>query len=141
MHVYRHRVRYHEVDGQGFVFNARYLEIADVAMTEYLRELGFDYSDLLEGAFDPSVVNAVIGFARPARFDDLVDVDAACTRVGRASFDVRYSLTRGDEELARVELVYVNVDTESERSRPLPEGIGAVLRAQAANGAGSAVAD
>jgi acyl-CoA thioester hydrolase len=26
--VYSHRVRYHEADAQGFLFNSRYLEVA-----------------------------------------------------------------------------------------------------------------
>ena len=38
---YSHRVRYAEVDPQGIVFNSRYLEYCDAAVTEYLRAVGF----------------------------------------------------------------------------------------------------
>lgn len=34
---YRLRVRYSEVDSQGIVFNANYLNYLDVAITEYFR--------------------------------------------------------------------------------------------------------
>src|SRR5262249_11086983 len=37
---HRIRVRYSEIDGQAVVFNSRYLEYADVAITEYYRSLG-----------------------------------------------------------------------------------------------------
>ncbi|NJM50545.1 MAG: hypothetical protein HC843_06370 [Sphingomonadales bacterium] len=35
------RVRWAETDAQGIVFNARYLDYADIAITEYWRALNF----------------------------------------------------------------------------------------------------
>src|SRR5207302_6349185 len=75
--THTHRVRNHEVDTQGFLFNSRYLELADVAMTEFFRELGWPYAKLVEGGTDPSVVSARQTFQSPARFDDVLDVDVA----------------------------------------------------------------
>ncbi|EGD54079.1 acyl-CoA thioesterase [Gordonia neofelifaecis] len=128
MIVYQHRVRYHETDTQAFMFNARYLEMADVAMTEYFRAIGHPYPDLLDEGLDPSVVKAEITFSRPARFDDLLDVDVTCVSVGRSSFTLRFAMSRDGEPINEVLLVYVNVDTDAEKSRPLPESIGAALR-------------
>ncbi|HSC71381.1 MAG TPA: acyl-CoA thioesterase, partial [Candidatus Methylomirabilis sp.] len=34
------RVRYSEIDVQGIVYNSRYLEYVDVALTEYFRAMG-----------------------------------------------------------------------------------------------------
>jgi acyl-CoA thioester hydrolase len=127
--TYRHRVRYHETDQQGFLFNSRYLEIADVAMTEFLRGLGFPYADLVAGGTDVSVVRAVVDYLAPARFDDDLDVDVACVRVGSSSFELVTSVHLGDRQLARLRLVYVNVDAESARSAPLPDEVAASLRA------------
>ena len=42
------RVRYAEVDSQGIVFNANYLNYLDVAITEYFRAQGIAYSDFLK---------------------------------------------------------------------------------------------
>ena len=39
----RFRVRWSEVDPQGVVFNARYLEYADIGITEYYRALDRDF--------------------------------------------------------------------------------------------------
>ncbi|MGB3695950.1 MAG: thioesterase family protein [Gordonia sp. (in: high G+C Gram-positive bacteria)] len=128
MKVYQHRIRYHETDTQAYLFNARYLELADVAMTEYFRAIGHPYPTLLTDGLDPSVVKAEITFSRPAKFDDLVDVDVTCVEVGRTSFRLRFAMSRDGEPVAEVILVYVNVDAIAEKSRPLPESIAQVLR-------------
>ncbi|WPB89272.1 acyl-CoA thioesterase [Streptomyces malaysiensis] len=131
MTAYQHRVRYHEADAQGFLFNARYLELADVAMTECFRTLGLSYADLVAGGTDPSVVSATLTFSKPARFDDLLDVTARCTRVGTSSFDLDVHVTRGADRIATIQLVYVNVDAATAMSRPLPEDVAKVLRSAA----------
>ena len=44
---FRFRVRYNECDAQQVVFNARYADYVDLAMTEFMRALGRDYKALL----------------------------------------------------------------------------------------------
>ena len=128
MFVYRHRVRNHEVDAQGFVFNSRYLEIADVAMTEFFREIGWPYPQLIAEGADPSVVSAAVSFLAPARFDDLLEVQVECRRVGSSSFGLDMAISRAETKVAGIELVYVNVDISAGRSRPLPANIADALR-------------
>ncbi|MFF1880081.1 acyl-CoA thioesterase [Pseudarthrobacter sp. NPDC058196] len=128
MLVYQHRVRNHEVDSQGFLFNSRYLEIADVAMTEYFRSIGWPYPKLVAQGTDPSVVNAVVAFKAPAYFDDTLDVDVECRKVGNSSFTLDVRISRDYAGLADIELVYVNVDPSAARSRPLPEAVAFALR-------------
>jgi len=123
-----HRVRNHEVDPQAFLFNSRYLEIADVAMTEFFRDLGWPYQALLEAGVDPSVKTAQLRFDRPARFDDLVDCDVVCTRVGSSSFGLTVRMVREEDLLAEVALVYVNVDAATATAQPLSHEVGVALR-------------
>jgi acyl-CoA thioester hydrolase len=129
--VVSHRVRYHEADAQGFLFNSRYLELADVAMTEYFRDLGFPYDELVATGTDPSVVSARLEFRRPARFDDVLDVAAACTRVGRSSFDLAVEISHRGEPIAEIGLTYVNVDAAQVVSRALPDTVARALRLDA----------
>lgn len=129
MPAYQHRVRNHEVDSQGFLFNSRYLEIADVAMTEFLRSIGWPYPKLVAEGTDPSVISAVLSFKAPAYFDDDLDVDVKCRKVGNSSFCLEVEISRDETELANVELVYVNVDPAKARARPLPEAVATALRA------------
>lgn len=129
MFVYHHRVRNHEVDAQGFVFNSRYLEIADVALTEWLRSLGWPYPALLAAGVDPSVVHADIAFRSPARLDDVLDVEVRCSHVGRTSFRLAVRVRRAGADLAALELAYVNVDIHAATSVPLPDEIASAMRA------------
>lgn len=133
--VHRHRVRYHEADAQGFFFNSRFLELADVAMTEYFRALGFPYLDLVAGGADPSVVRADLQFLAPARFEDVLCVSVSCVRVGRSSFVLAMKVWRDQSRLADLTLTYVNVDPVTATSRPLPDPVAAALRDGVTSGA------
>jgi acyl-CoA thioester hydrolase len=128
--TYTHSVRFHEVDLQGYLFNSRYLEIADSAFVEFLQHLGFPYLELMKDGRSPSVVTATLKFERPARFEDVLAVDVDCLRVGSSSFDIRTSFVRDGSTVATTDLVYVNVHAASGRSWPLPDDVAAALRAQ-----------
>ena len=49
---FRFRVRYNECDAQQVVFNARYADYVDLAMTEFMRALGRDYKARLARGLD-----------------------------------------------------------------------------------------
>ena len=51
------RVRYAECDAQQVVFNARYADYIDVAMTEYFREVVGGFQSLLDKGLDNQVVS------------------------------------------------------------------------------------
>lgn len=126
--LYRHHVRYHEVDQQGFLFNGHFLEIADVALVELFRSLGWKYGDLVSAGTDPSVVKSEIEFRRPARFDDILEVDVAPSHVGRSSFTLSMTIRCAQHVVASVQNVYVNVDADSGTSRQLPADVATQLR-------------
>jgi acyl-CoA thioester hydrolase len=128
--VHRHRVRYHETDAQRVVYNARYLEYVDVAMTELFRTLGWEYGQLIASGCDPSLAKAVLEFRRPAVFDDELDIYARPTAVGTSSFTLEFEIRAhaGGALIAAAEIVYVNVDIDSNRSRPLPADVRAQLQ-------------
>lgn len=120
------RVRYSEVDGQGIVFNSRYLEYVDVALTEYLRAVGFQYHEIVERhGFDPALVKATLEFKRTARFDEELLLHARMAAIGRTSLTVDFEITRtaSDEVIASVQIVYVNFDRATQSARPVPEEV------------------
>ncbi len=66
---HRLRVRYAEIDGQKVVFNSRYLEYADVALSEYWRWLRL--ADLAEWqSMEFHVARATVDYKAPLRYDD-----------------------------------------------------------------------
>jgi acyl-CoA thioester hydrolase len=119
--VHRHRVRYHELDPHNHVYNSRYLEYVDVAMLEFLRDLGWGFDEALELGFDPLLARAEIDFRSPGRYDQELEVAVSVRRLGNASFDIDYLIrTEDGESVAEVAVAYVNVDPETGRPAPIP---------------------
>ena len=120
--THRFRVRYSEVDPQSVVFNSRYLEYADLIITEFWRTLDVHFSG--EEALEFHVVKAVVEFIQPIRADEEIDGEAETVRVGNSSVgtEIRLLGIGGADDLrARIELVHVHVDLESGKPIPVPD--------------------
>lgn len=117
---YRFRVRYAEVDPQSVVFNARYLDYADLVITEFWRAAGLPFTDP-EG-IELHVVRALVEYAKPLRADEEVDAFAQVSSFGNTSMTTLIELhgAGGDDLRAKIELVHVHVDLESGRARLIP---------------------
>ncbi|MEK6638488.1 MAG: thioesterase family protein [Pseudomonadota bacterium] len=125
----RIRVRYAEIDAQAVVFNSRYLEFADVAITEYWRAVGFRSAGAAWAALEFHVARALVEFKAPIRYDEEIDLYARTTRIGRSSLTTWIEIhgaAQGpaDDLRATVEIVNVNVDLASGTSCRLPDWIG-----------------
>lgn len=140
---HRFRVRYAEVDPQSVVFNSRYLEYADLIITEYWRECGLHFAG--EGALEFHVVRAEVDFVQPIRADEMIEGRAWTTRIGTSSVTTLIEL-HGDPEppgagpaqdlRARINLVHVHVDLASGRPVAVPDAARRALAAieESANG-------
>lgn len=121
-HRFPIRVRYAEVDPQAVVFNSRYLEYADIAVTEYWRAMG-----LRPGTGDSPechVGTATVRYAKPIRLDELIEARTRIDRFGTASMTWAVELHgegAEDDLRATIDLIYVGVDLESGRSQALPQ--------------------
>lgn len=125
------RVRWSETDAQGVVFNARYLDYADIAITEYYRQVGLR-DEYIDGSIEFHVRKAEVIFELPIMPDEMIEVMARTTRIGNSSMTQQVEIhgvrdTDGDggaDDLrASVELVYVHVDLETHRPLELPENL------------------
>ncbi|WP_172653021.1 acyl-CoA thioesterase [Rhodococcus opacus] len=123
--VHRHRVRYHEVDAQGILYNSRYWEIVDAAMTEFFRELGWTYPELNSDGMDPSLIQSSARFLRPAGLDEEIDVAVTLTHLGTTSFALDFGLRAVSEgtPIAELGIVYVNFDPTTRQKRPIPDQV------------------
>jgi acyl-CoA thioester hydrolase len=121
---HRLRVRWAECDAQAIVFNGHYLTFFDVATTEYWRNLQLPYpSAFLALGVDLFVVKAIVEYHAAARYDDELDVGVRIVRLGRSSVQVRLAIFRSDEHLISGDLTYVNTDSESRKSIPIPHSL------------------
>ena len=120
--VHTFRVRYHECDAQGIVFNANWLSYFDVTLTEWFRAMFGSYGALVESGSDVVLAETTLTFRGPARFDDGLSVSAEIERLGTTSMVARFTARRDGEALVDGRTVYVFVDTETLAKRPIPDG-------------------
>jgi acyl-CoA thioester hydrolase len=118
--VHRLRVRYHECDPQGIVFNAHHFAYFDVGMTELWRELFGSYDAMVRSGTDVQVVNATADFHAPARFDDELELRLAIQKLGTTSFTTGFEVRRDEALLVSGRMVHVCVDTERHEKRAIP---------------------
>lgn len=126
--IHRLRVRWAEVDMQKIVFNAHYLMYFDTAIADYWRALALPYETAmaqLEG--DLYVRKATVDYLGSARVDDQLDVALRCQGIGKSSIVFSGAIFRGDEHLISCELVYVFADPRTQKSKPVPEALRAIL--------------
>jgi len=127
------RVRWSETDAQGVVFNARYLDYADVAITEYWRAVKFrESADTAPMEFH--VKKATVTWFAPIKPDEMIEVMARTIATGRTSMTQRveiHGLTEdgADDLRATVDLVSVHVDLDVHRPIPLPDWVKGVFTA------------
>lgn len=118
------RVRWAEVDPQGIVFNPNYLVYADVAVTEYMRAIGFPYpAGLTASGTDLFVVNASLNYLASARFDDQLSIGVRVDRLGRTSIRFAIGVFRAREPLVSIVLTYVNATLDGGEPAPVPEAL------------------
>ena len=73
------RVYYEDTDLAGIVYYANYLKFIERARTEWVRELGVDQGTLKSEAGIVFAVRRVeVEYLRPARFDDVIEVETEC---------------------------------------------------------------
>lgn len=113
------RVRYQECDAQHVVFNARYGDYVDLALTEFIGAC-FPDRNTFDGSFEIQVVRQLIEWKGPARFNDVLEISARVTRLGTTSFDVGFELRRpGEEVIVTAACTYVVVDKATWTKRAL----------------------
>jgi acyl-CoA thioester hydrolase len=125
-HRHRIRVRYGEGDQQGVVFNARYLDYGDIAITEYWRAVGFSFTG--SEAMEFHVARAEVDFKKPIYPDELIDLWSRTERFGRTSMatwvEIHGAGEDGGEDLrATIREIHVHVDLDGHRPVPIPDAM------------------
>lgn len=117
------RVRFADTDLQGIVFNGNYLTYYDNAWTEYFRAMGLTYGVLLESGVDTVLARTSIEFKSVARFDDLLEVYARISSIGRTSLIFDFEIYPKDEDrlISKAISVYVCVDPKTLGKIEVPE--------------------
>jgi len=118
-----HRVRYDEVDAQGIVGNASWLNLLQLGRIEYLRYLGLMLEGGSRAPVQAVVRRAVVDYLAPARFDDALAIRVRTAHLGHRSARIEYLVDNVDTGLRPVvaETVLVCVEMATMRSMPWPQ--------------------
>ena len=94
------RIYYEDTDFSGVVYHATYLRFMERGRTEFLRERGIEQGAAHAGTGFGFAVRAMsLEFLRPARMDDLIQVETLVTETGGASITMAQKILRGADIL------------------------------------------
>lgn len=120
-HRFPVRVYYEDTDFGGVVYYANYLRFIERGRTEMLRAAGVDQVALKRDLGLVFVVRSLsIDYLVPARFDDLLEVRSAVTRLRGASAEMAQEVWCGASCLVRASVTVACMDAAG-RPRRLPD--------------------
>ena len=97
--LYTRRIFYYETDNMGIVHHSNYIRIMEEARMDYMRSLGYEYTEMEAKGIIMPVTYVSAKYITPLRFDDTIHVRTRLTAFNgvRASFS--YTIYReGDEK-------------------------------------------
>jgi acyl-CoA thioester hydrolase len=131
VHTLRMPIRWGDMDAMGHVNNTVYFRYLEQARIEWFIEAGCEPDPNGEG---PVIINARCTFIRQLKYPGDIEVRTFVGTAGRSSFETYHEIRRVDQpDILSAEggAKVVWVDFPSEKSRPLPERIRALLPAPA----------
>jgi acyl-CoA thioester hydrolase len=126
------KVRFRDTDAQGHMFFANYLVFADEVAGNYMRTLGFDWSNPESLPTYVFTANASCDYIHECVSGDEILVEVAYTRLGNTSATLGFTLTRvsDNQALAKGSFAQVFVDPGTRRPTPVPDALRRVIEKQ-----------
>jgi len=125
------RVRFHECDPQGIVFNANYLAYFDMASFEFFAEIFGSYDNLRARGVETVVAESNVRYRAASRPDDELVVEVAIEHLGTTSLVLAFTILRAGETVVTGTNRYVFVDAETLTKTAPPADIRDKLAARA----------
>jgi acyl-CoA thioester hydrolase len=123
------RVYYEDTDTGGVVYYANYLKFFERARTEWLRAAGFGQQSLaVEQGLQFVVARIECDYLRPARLDDVIELDVRVLKAGRVSVVFEQAARRGTDVLANALVRAGCVDTRTLAPKPMPPAMLAAMK-------------
>jgi acyl-CoA thioester hydrolase len=135
-HILPVRIYFEDTDFSGVVYHGSYVRFMERGRTDYLRLLGVGHDALDKGEHGEPLAFAVrrmtIEFLKPARIDDVIEVETSVSEMGGARIVLAQSVRRGAELLVTAEVTVALINAAGQPRR-VPEG----MRQRLADGVGS----
>ena len=121
--------RFQDVDAGGVLFFGRIYDYCHHAYEEMMESEGVDRALYFSGAdYLVPIAHSEADYRKPIRHGEKIQVRIDVTRVGKASFTLRYHVTGMDGDLrVEVSTVHAFVEKSTMRPIPIPENLRAVF--------------
>ena len=117
-------VRSTEIDVNGHVNNAKYLEYLEWGREEWYETMGLAYDEFLRMGIQTVTVNININYRKECRQNDKLAIKTRPEKVGRTSYVLKQEIWNQHGELCADALVTsVAMDSETRKSREVPEAL------------------
>ncbi len=118
------RIYYEDTDSGGVVYYANYLRFLERARTELLRGLGFEQARLARDAGIAFAVRSLrVDYLKPARLDDLIEVQSSIGELGRAQVVFLQRIERAGELLVDATVRVACLDLVKGKATAIPKNI------------------
>jgi acyl-CoA thioester hydrolase len=132
LHVLPVRVYYEDTDFSGAVYHANYLKFCERGRSDCLRLIGIHHHEMhwheTDGRMGFVVRRMVCDFLKPARIDDLLEVETRFREMGGARMELDQRVRRAEEILFTAAVTVVLVDA-SGRPKRFPPAMREALQA------------
>ncbi|MDR0851968.1 MAG: acyl-CoA thioesterase [Clostridiales Family XIII bacterium] len=88
------RVIYGDTDAMGIVYHNNYIRWFEQGRTEFLRQIGFPYSELEKVPFWLPVTYVHCDYKSPGFYDDVLEIAAWPAKMTYATVDIAYEIRR-----------------------------------------------
>jgi len=123
------RVYYEDTDAAGVVYHANYLKFMERARTEWLRELGFEQTQLKQQYHLIFLVRHLsIDYLKPALFNDLLHINTHITQLGKVRMTMAQQVLRESDILCTARVKIAAVNANNQRPQAIPPDILNVLK-------------
>ena len=121
-HRWQVRVYYEDVDLAGIVYHANYLRYIERARSEMVRAAGIDQVAMRAEGRVFVVTKIAADYLRPARYDDVLEVETGLAEIGRARFAMVQTVTGDGMAVFRARVTIACMDLDG-RPRRLPRAM------------------
>ena len=119
VHILPVRVYYEDTDAGGVVYHANYLKFCERGRTDCLRLLDIHHHELTDALF--VVRRMVCEFLKPARLDDLLEVETRFVEMAGARLELEQRVTCPNRPLFSAKVTAALIDGQGRPKRLPPD--------------------
>ncbi|MEO8664929.1 MAG: thioesterase family protein [Ignavibacteria bacterium] len=105
-----YRVLYAHTDKMGVVNNVRYFEYFEAGRNDFLRKLGFPYTELEKENVGLPVIEAYAKFISSAKYDDVIIIKTFLKKIPSVRFTIEYEIVCDEKIIVTGFTIHAFVD-------------------------------